>query len=98
MVSIGILVTRSCICPFDCSNKGAGANHIPGLGNDGRSCASGLGEGGGRVVDVTVRILGGVEGRTLVFRQRDTIFDGQHLEKPCRLSDTTRCYAALTDH
>ena len=74
MVSIGVLVTRSCICPLGCSNKD-GANRVPSSGNGGRSRSSDLGEGGSRVVGVTVGILRGVEGRTLVFCQRDTIFD-----------------------
>ena len=46
-------------------------------GDDGSSCAGDLGEGGGWVVDVTVRVLEAVEGGTLVPDQRDTVLDAQ---------------------
>ena len=44
---------------------------------DGRSRASQLGRGGDWVVNVTVWVLESVEGRTLIFVQRDTVLDAQ---------------------
>lgn len=44
---------------------------------DGTSCAGKLGWGGSWVVGVTVWVLEGLEGRPLVFVQRDTVLDAQ---------------------
>jgi len=63
--------------PLSCRNKGAGADRVPGLGGDSDRGAHELGEGGGWVIDLTVRVLQAVEGRTLVPVQRDAVLDAQ---------------------
>ena len=63
--------------PLCCGNGGAGINQVLDLGSDGSRGACELREGGGWVIDVTVRILQSVEGGTLVFVQRDTVLDAQ---------------------
>ena len=67
----------SCVCLLSRKNKSAGVNRVSYLRGDGRSCSSELGEGSGWVVDVTVWVLETVEGRTLVFGQRNTVLDAQ---------------------
>ena len=74
MILIGIFEVRSCVFPLRC-NQGVGINRVPSPWNDGRSCVGKLGEGGGWVVGVTVWVLGGVEGGTLVPGQRGTVLD-----------------------
>ena len=67
---------RRFVCSLDCRNKGIGVDRV--LRDGDRSCVGELGKCGGRVVGVTVRSgLGGEEGRTLVFCQRDTVLDAQ---------------------
>ena len=67
----------SLIRPLGRGNQGAATNYVLGPWGDGSSCGIELGEGGSRVVGVTVRVLGQVEGGTLVPCQRDTVLDAQ---------------------
>ena len=63
--------------PLGCKNKSAGADRVHRLGDDRNWGTHQLRERGGWVIDVTVRVLQAVEGRTLVSRQRDTELDAQ---------------------
>ena len=71
---LGILLRdETAYCPLSCRNKGAGADRAPDLGDDGGRGTRELREGSGWVIDVPMRVLQGVEGGTLVSRQRDTV-------------------------
>jgi hypothetical protein len=74
-----LLEARSYIWPLGCGNKGARVNRVHDSGDSGRGCgcARELRESGGWVVGVTVWILDVVEGRTLVFVQRDAVLNAQ---------------------
>ena len=73
---IQVFEMRRLVCSLDYRNKGIGVDRV--LRDADRSCVSELGECGGRIVGVTARSsLGGEEGRTLVFCQRDTVLDAQ---------------------
>jgi len=63
------------VWPLGCRNKSAGADRVPDPGGDGSKGTCELRKCGGRVINVSVRILQRVEGRTLVSRQRNTILD-----------------------
>ena len=68
---------RLYVCSSGYGNEGVRANRVRGLGSERRDCARELGERGGWVVGITVRILGVVEARTLVLAQWDTVLDAQ---------------------
>ena len=58
-------------------NKRSGVDCAPDLRVDGGRSTGELGESGNWVIDITVRVLQAVEGRTLVFVQRNAILDAQ---------------------
>jgi hypothetical protein len=54
-------------------NRDAGVDRVPDLGGDRSRGACELRERGGWVIDVTVRVLQGIEGGTLVSGQWDAV-------------------------
>ena len=63
--------------PSGRGDKGSEINCVSDPGGEDGDYTSDLGEDSGRVISVTMWVLGGVEGRTLVLCQRDTVLDAQ---------------------
>jgi len=68
VVSISIL---------SCGDKASWANREPRIGYYGSSGTYDLGKGCSWIIDISVWLLHSVEGRTLVFGQRDTILEAK---------------------